>query len=210
MHDNQSNTPAPPRDRILDAAAAEFAALGFAGARVDAIADRAGVNKAMLYYYIGDKQSLYSAVLLRNFDRISEHLLAVEDDGDRPGDRLARSIEAISAAVEANPNHPPIVLREVASGAVHLSDEVLLRMLEVVGIVRRLLAEGIDSGEFRQTEPILTHLAIVGAVVFLNAFAPLRQRVVDLTSDPALRESTIDIGTFVADLLLNGLTIRSD
>jgi AcrR family transcriptional regulator len=51
------------KERILDAAFGEFTALGFAGARVDAIADRAGVNKALLYQYYGDKEALFRHVL---------------------------------------------------------------------------------------------------------------------------------------------------
>jgi AcrR family transcriptional regulator len=55
--------PETARRRILDAGAAEFAAVGFAGARVDRIADLAGFNKRMLYHYFGDKQAVYAAVL---------------------------------------------------------------------------------------------------------------------------------------------------
>ncbi|MBW8865199.1 MAG: TetR/AcrR family transcriptional regulator [Verrucomicrobia bacterium] len=51
------------RGRILEAAIAEFAAKGQAGARVDAIARRAGTNKRMLYHYFGDKEGLFRAVL---------------------------------------------------------------------------------------------------------------------------------------------------
>lgn len=53
------------RTRIIDAAEATFAAEGIAGARVDDIADRADVNKRMLYYYFGSKDGLYEAVLRR-------------------------------------------------------------------------------------------------------------------------------------------------
>jgi AcrR family transcriptional regulator len=51
------------RQRILDAALAEFSAGGFAGARVSSIARRAKVNKRMLYHYFGDKEGLFRAVL---------------------------------------------------------------------------------------------------------------------------------------------------
>ena len=50
-------------DRILKAATKEFSEAGFAGARVDEIANRAGVNKATIYYHIGDKQALYAQVV---------------------------------------------------------------------------------------------------------------------------------------------------
>lgn len=55
--------------RILDAAASAFAAAGFAGARVDAIAAAAGVNKRLLYHYVGAKDVLLSAVLEREAQR---------------------------------------------------------------------------------------------------------------------------------------------
>lgn len=57
--------PGRSRERILSAALKEFAAKGFAGARVDAIARRANINKRMLYHYFGDKEELFKAVLRR-------------------------------------------------------------------------------------------------------------------------------------------------
>jgi TetR/AcrR family transcriptional regulator len=57
--------PRQSRQRILEAALKEFAAKGFAGARVDAIARRARINKRMLYHYFGNKEELFRAVLRR-------------------------------------------------------------------------------------------------------------------------------------------------
>ena len=65
----------PPRNpersrmRILSAALKEFAAKGFAGARVDVIARRASINKRMLYHYFGDKEGLFKAVLRYKFNQ---------------------------------------------------------------------------------------------------------------------------------------------
>ena len=58
-----ARNPERTRGRILSAALKEFAAKGFAGARVDAIARRADINKRMLYHYFGDKEKLFRAVL---------------------------------------------------------------------------------------------------------------------------------------------------
>ena len=57
--------PERTRERILSAALKEFAANGFAGARVDAIARRAAINKRMLYHYFGNKEHLFREVLRR-------------------------------------------------------------------------------------------------------------------------------------------------
>src|ERR1700687_1220068 len=59
---------------ILDAAMREFAHEGLAGARIDAIARAAGVNKALLYYYFSDKESLYGAVLDRVFEGLAQRV----------------------------------------------------------------------------------------------------------------------------------------
>jgi TetR/AcrR family transcriptional regulator len=197
--------PHSPHERILDAASAVFAEAGFAGARVDDIATRAGVNKAMLYYHIGDKQALYSAVLMRNFDRVADALADVLEAGGSPRSRLVAVITEITRIVQRFPDHPRMVLREVASGASTLPPEALSRMLEVVDIVAGLLGEGVAAGEFRRTEPVLTHLAIVGMVVFINAISPLRERAAELRPEAGFPDSSTDIGAFLSDLLLEGI-----
>lgn len=65
------------RQRILEAALAEFAAKGFAGARVDAIAVNACINKRMLYHYFGDKEGLFREVLRRKITERSASLSSV-------------------------------------------------------------------------------------------------------------------------------------
>ena len=70
-----------PARAILLAATREFAAEGFGGARVDAIADRAQINKRMLYHYFGNKEELYLAVLEEAYRgiRTAERKLHLED-----------------------------------------------------------------------------------------------------------------------------------
>src|SRR5208282_280620 len=68
------------REKILAAALAEFSARGFAGARVDAIARRARVNKRMLYYCFGAKQELYREILRRKIAERAEFLASTPDD----------------------------------------------------------------------------------------------------------------------------------
>lgn len=58
------------RARLLDSATEEFAAYGIAGARVDRIAESAGVNKGQMYTWFGSKDALFDAVFARHLDRI--------------------------------------------------------------------------------------------------------------------------------------------
>src|SRR5579859_4554443 len=73
---------------ILDAAMREFAHEGLAGARIDAIAREAGVNKALLYYYFRDKESLYGAVLDRVFSGLLRQVSAPLDSSLLPREKL--------------------------------------------------------------------------------------------------------------------------
>lgn len=68
------------RQRLLAAAREEFSLLGFAGARVDRIADRAGANKRMIYAYFGDKDQLYEALMEREIAEWAEAVLFTPDD----------------------------------------------------------------------------------------------------------------------------------
>jgi len=194
------------RQRILDAASRDFADRGFSGARVDEIARRAGVNKAMLYYHVGNKQDLYTAILKRNFDRLDEALVgAVTAEGSTP-DRLQATIAGVARALKANPDHPRIVLREFASGGANLQPEVLERLVKILGMVRNLLADGVRSEEFRATDPIMTHLTLVGASLILNAVTPLADRVAEIDPEIRFPDDDADVGLFLTDLLLNGIT----
>jgi TetR/AcrR family transcriptional regulator len=75
-----ARNPERTRARILSAARREFAAKGIAGARVDAIARRAGVNKRMLYHYFGSKDGLFVAVLQRTLDERIAHVTGESKD----------------------------------------------------------------------------------------------------------------------------------
>jgi TetR/AcrR family transcriptional regulator len=75
-----ARNPQQTQERILDAALREFAAKGFAGARVDAIARRARINKRMLYHYFGDKEGLFREVLRRKLSERSAWLASAPED----------------------------------------------------------------------------------------------------------------------------------
>jgi AcrR family transcriptional regulator len=80
---------AATRRRILEAATAEFAAHGVAGARVDRIARDARANKRALYDYFGDKKALFAAVLERQLSHITEAVPITGDDLPGYARRLA-------------------------------------------------------------------------------------------------------------------------
>ena len=147
---------------ILDAATEVFAEVGFEGARMDAIARRAGVNKAMIYYRIGDKATLYAEVLHRVFSGTADRLLRNLEGARSPEEKIRAYIRVFARTIEENPHLPPMMLREMASGGENLPDLVMSDLGRIVMILKDLLEEGMKAGVFRDIHPAVFHLMIVG------------------------------------------------
>jgi TetR/AcrR family transcriptional regulator len=197
-----------PKELILGAATDVFAERGFAGAGMDEIARRSGVNKALLYYHVGDKQTLYRAVLARCMDSaraMVEETLARSRD---PEDRLRSLLVGLTQVVAEAPAYHQLILREMASGGANLAPEILDRLVGMLGLTRRVLDEGRSTGVFRDLNPFLTHLLLIGGVI-ATAAQPLRRRLESAGLVPVDDGSGAlgDPATFLADVVLNGIRL---
>ncbi len=166
----------PARDTlasIFAAAAHEFSERGYDAAGVDRIAAAAGVNKAMLYYHFGSKRGLYLAILRDMFGTVGQRAREIADGPGDPFQKLDAWVARIIEEAAARPWFPPIMLREVASGAPHLDPETFGLMSAIFGAVRDLLAEGQQEGVFDDVDPLMTHLTIMPPILLFLA----RQRV---------------------------------
>jgi TetR/AcrR family transcriptional regulator len=164
-------------DAILAAAALEFAARGFAGARVDRIARRAKVNKAMIYYHFKSKQRLYRALLRRMFTLAAARLQAIAIGPGAPADKVDRAIAGIAAFIQEHTFFPAIMLREVAEGGAHLDRETLRALAAVPRAVAGIVAEGVTVGDFRPVDPVFAYFSMLAPIVFYLAGTPIRREL---------------------------------
>lgn len=165
------------RERLIDAARQEFAARGFEGAKVERIVQRARVNKAMLYYHFPSKAALYLAILKEQFTAVAEGVQTVRRSGDGPVEQLEHFIERLAQEALARPHFPPMWLREVADGGRHLDATVVIEIRRVVETLAAILAEGRQSGVFREAHPFVVQIGVVAPLMFFAATLPLRERV---------------------------------
>jgi AcrR family transcriptional regulator len=171
----------PPKKRsseashaaIFAAAAEEFSERGFEAGGVDRIAAKARVNKAMLYYHFGSKRALYIEVLRDMFRAVSQKARAIADGPGTAPEKLDRWIATIIQEAAARPWFPPIMLRELASGAPRFDPDTFALMNSIYGAVRDVLLQGQREGSFGELDPLLTHLTIMPPILIFFA----RQRV---------------------------------
>ena len=194
--------PRPARvspDRILAAAALEFAERGFGGARVDRIARRARVNKAMLYYHFSSKQGLYHTLLRTTFSAIAGELQAVAARGLTPARALETALAALAAFIDAHAFFPSIMLREVAEGGAHLDPETLAALAAVPVAFAAILQPGITTGVFRRMHPTAAYVTTVAPILMFVASSPVRKQLSSRKLGAAL-ESPLTTDAFLADL----------
>jgi len=171
------------RSRILNAAGEVFAESGFEGARVDEIARRADLNKATLYYHIGDKKALYAEVLHDLFSTAMTEGLAGIDCIEDPGKKLSAYIQGIARSMEQSPNLAPIMTREIASGARYLPEVVAHDLSQLIKILTGIMEAGAEEGVFIKTIPFIIHMMVAGAFLLYKNSFPVR------TSHDAFPES---------------------
>lgn len=168
---------AETRAAILGAAESIFADVGLDGARTDAIAARAGVNKALLYYYFKSKDALFRAVLedqLREFRRCALEILGAEGSGRF---KLIGYMSLHFDFVSSRPYYPRLVHRLMSSGS--RRGERLFR--DYWAPLYRKLVEIIERGvRAREFRPIDSHQAVYSLValsVFYFSAAPIVKAV---------------------------------
>jgi len=162
--------------RILEAATEIFAEDGFAGARMDKIASRARVNKATIYYHIGDKEALYARVLHDVFSgaarRISENMHQAQD----PVEKLRTYVRNMAQTVGRHPHVPPIIMRELASGARNIPEVVANDLARILGMLDEILREGAAQGLFTEANPLIIHIMVVGSIISVKNINSIKTR----------------------------------
>jgi len=166
--------PERTKSRLLQAARVEFSTYGLSGARVGNIADRAGVNKQLLYYYFGDKDSLYAEVLEQAYGelRIGEH--ALDLDNLTPQAAIERFIEFNFDYLVDHPYFVALLNDENLHKARHIKKSKRLpqlhdRLRETIG---GALERGSAMGVFRPgVDPVDLYISIASLCFFYHSNA---------------------------------------
>lgn len=184
MQPNRKAQPKPPkraersavtRQAILAAAEKVFAQAGLAGARTDAIAAKARVNKAMLYYYFKSKESLYEAVLEDHFREFNRQALELLSASGSAREILLRYVSLHFDFISARHQYASLFHQIMTAGG-RLPERLVRKYIKLRSdAFAALLERGMRAGEFRQADRFHTAVSVVALIVFYFSCAPVLQ-----------------------------------
>jgi len=166
---------AGPRDpertsaSILAAAVAEFTEKGYAGARIDSIAEKSGANKRMIYHYFGDKDGLYLAVLESAYIGIRSSEAELQLTNLEPVEAIEKLVAFTWNYFIEHPEFLSLLATENLHRAKFLkqSKKVLQLHSPQVSMISDVLKRGAESGVFRRgVDPVYVYISIASLGIF--------------------------------------------
>jgi TetR/AcrR family transcriptional regulator len=202
----QRRNPAATRQKLLIAARREFAESGLAGARVDEIAARAGVNKQLVYHYFGDKDALYLAVLEWVYEEIRAQERKLNLEGLPPEKAIRKLIESSFDHLALHPDFIVLLNDENRNGARHVRASLRIGDMHspLVSMVSKILKQGVRERTFRKgVDPVHLYISIAGLSYFFFSNTPTLSAIFgkDLSSPAARRARR----KHVVDLVMQAL-----
>lgn len=159
---------------LLEAAISEFTEKGLAGARVDSIAQRASVNKQMVYHYFGSKDELFIAALEEVYTRIRAREKELNLSACEPEEAMRRLVEFSFDYLAENPEFIALINDENRMQSVHLlqSKDLVSMHSPLVELIEQTLERGVRSGAFNDRfGPVNLYISIaaLGYFYFSNS-----------------------------------------
>ena len=176
----------------------EFCEHGLAGARVDAIAERAKANKRLLYYYFGNKEELYRIVLTEAYAEIRAGERQLNLDALSPDEAMDRLVRFTFRHFLANPWFTSLLATENLQNAAFLKTLPDIPALHspFVGQIKRILENGCRKGMFRDgVDPVQLYISIAALGYFyvsnMKTLSVIFERDLSATSPVQEREAQI-------------------
>lgn len=191
---------------ILDTARAHFVSNGYAGARMQAIADDAGINKALLHYYFRSKGDLYDRVVDGVLDMLVPKIAsALRSDGDF-WDRVGRLVDVYVDTLLDHPEIPVFIMAELSQKREEFVEKLRSRMVpfEAIAEFIQWMHQEMEEGRLRKVPPHQLMLSVIGMLVFPFMAKPIFQTLLHVDEE-SFRDLMIERKQFVKDFLRKAL-----
>lgn len=188
------------RQRILEIAGALFADRGFDAVSVADIAAGAGTSTGLVYYHFKDKQKLYESVVRGGVHLLEEVAVRTLSAEGTPAQRVRSFVLEYMTLLAGQTALMRLLIRCVTDLGGPAPQHVLMRSVSTIDRVQSVIAEGVDTGEFRELD---AHLAATALFALVNTL--MTARVLDTPLGQATGSTVEAQAEFMTDLFLRGI-----
>ncbi len=193
--------------KIIEAAKTVFIKKGMDGARMQEIADEAGINKALLHYYFRSKQKLFEAIFSNLFQQIFPNILTLMDQAKTIQKRISEFLEHYLDILLKNPYLPAFVIKEI-----NRDPQYFVALFRSLGIQPRFIfaafEQEMDAGKIVRMDPRELMINLLSLCLFPLAAMPLMQLMMFENNSPAYAQFLKERKTTVTQFVLNSILIR--
>jgi len=192
--------------KIFEAARHVFHQRGYDGARMQEIADQAGINKALLHYYYRSKDKLYEAVFKEALKRVGPKMFEGLDSDIDLEEKLRKFTSNYINTLKRNPFIPGFIIHEVHSNKERFKDFLAENVKGIVKLdkINAQLEEGIQEGKYREISAEQLFMNVFSLCAFPFAARPAFQTLLDLNDD-AYMNLLEERKTLIPELILKSL-----
>lgn len=179
MLDNSSNN---TEQQILEAAYRVFQKKGRAGARMQEIADEAGINKSMLHYYFRNKDSLFRKIFLQSISEFLGSVIPMLNNMESTWQqKITDLIGHYKAFLTKRPDLPMFVVNEINQNPDEFFNHLQIDNILMHTVFFNQLSAAAERGEIRKIHPVQVFVTILSNIVFPFIAAPIIKKVAALT-----------------------------
>ena len=177
------------KEEILKIASREFAKYGFTGVSMDAIAKKAGISKAAIYYHFKNKASLFEEVVMPKVQKLIDEIYSFEDKD--PKEELKHYIASYAKIFRKYPCFAAVLAHEFVDGGRDLSDEIIKNLSKVFKKLITILKKGQEKNIFQIDNPFSIQLMIVSSLIMHQTTKNLRKRIskyIEIELNPGIED----------------------
>lgn len=191
-------------EKIFNAARIIFQKKGFAGARMQEIADEAGINKAMLHYCFKNKQLLFEAVFMNAFGQLAPQINGIFNSEDSVFDKIKKFTHSYISFVIQNPYLPPFVIQEMNNNPEFVMSFLKNENRPNPSLLLSQIEEEIADGIIKPINPKQLLMDVFSMTVFPFAAQMMVKGMLQI-SDAEFNQMMEERKTSIAEQIINSI-----
>lgn len=195
-------------EQIFEAASRIFQRKGYAGARMQEIADEAEINKSMLHYYYRSKSKLFTQVYQRELARFFPVLLQVMDSSDPLDQKIRKLIDAYYSFLREHPRLPQFIITEMNRNPDEFQEFISREAIRPPKSFFAQIKNEMEAGRIDDVDPRQLMVSIVGLTIFPFIASTMVKSIFNFDE----KEYVLFLGDrkeFLVDFILNAINYRS-